>query len=462
MAESPKSDLMDKVVSLCKRRGFVYPNSEIYGGLANAYDYGPLGVELLRNIKNMWWDRFVHRREDIWGLDGAIISNPKVWEASGHVSGFSDPLVDCRKCQERIRADHLVEEQLEQKVEGLPVEEISQIIFDNKLKCPHCGSTDLTEARKFNLLFETSLGSVAGEKTKVYLRGETAQNMFLCFKNILDSFSPRLPFGLAQIGKAFRNEITPGNFIFRTLEFEMMEIEYFVSEQDWEKHFELWKKEMWQWLLDLGVGADKLRWRRHSEEELSHYSKRTEDVEYDFPFGGFKELYGLAYRTNFDLTNHAQFSGQALIYTDPDTHEKSVPHVVEPTFGVTRTVLVLLTEAYEEQEVNGGTRVVLHLSPKVAPYKIAVFPLSANKPELVNKAREIFESLNTRFTCAWDDIGNVGKRYRRQDEIGTPWCVTVDYDSLEDGAVTVRDRDTMEQERIPITDLQNYFSDKLD
>ena len=452
-----EQNLLEKVVSLCKRRGFVYPNSEIYGGLANAYDYGPLGVELLRNIKNHWWETFVHGREEIYGLDGAIISNPKVWEASGHTTGFNDPLIECRSCHRRIRADHLVEGVLGIKVEGKSPEEIDKVVSENKLKCPFCGSTDLTPTRKFNLLFETSLGSVEEGKNKVYLRGETAQNMFLCFQNVVDSFSPKLPFGLAQIGKAFRNEVTLGNFTFRTFEFEQMEIEYFVREENWEKHFEEWKKEMMGWLVSLGVSENKLRWRRHSEEELSHYSKRTEDIEYDFPFGGFKELYGLAYRTDYDLKQHAEFSGVDLKYRDQETGEEFFPHVVEPTFGVTRTALTVLLDAYSEEE----KRVVLKLKPQLAPYKVAVFPLLANKPELVKKAREVFEDLKSGFHVVWDERGNIGKRYYSQDEIGTPWCVTIDFDTLKDSTVTVRDRDTTEQERITIPDLKDYFSSKL-
>jgi len=452
-----EKNLLEKVVSLCKRRGFVYPNSEIYGGLANVYDYGPLGVELLGNIKNNWWKTFVQGRENIYGIDGAIISNPKVWEASGHTTGFNDPLIECRGCRRRIRADHLIEGALGIKVEGKPLKEIDKIVSENKLKCPSCGSDDLMPTRKFNLLFKTSLGSVEGEKADVYLRGETAQNMFLCFQNVVDSFSPKLPFGLAQIGKAFRNEVTLGNFIFRTFEFEQMEIEYFICEENWEKHFEEWKKQMMGWLTSLGVSGDKLRWRRHSEEELSHYSKRTEDIEYDFPFGGFKELYGLAYRTDYDLKQHSEHSGVDLRYRDQETGEEFFPHVVEPAFGVTRTALTILLDAYHED----GKRVVLKLKPQLSPYKVAVFPLLANKPELVKKAREVFEDLQKEFHVVWDERGNIGKRYYAQDEIGTPWCVTIDFDTLEDDTVTVRDRDTTEQERIAVSDLKNYFSAKL-
>lgn len=452
-----EQNLLEKIVSLCKRRGFVYPNSEIYGGLANDYDYGPLGAELLRNIKNLWWKKFVHQRPDIYGVDGGIISNPKVWEASGHTEGFNDPLIDCRNCKKRIRADHLIEDELNIKVEGKSLEEVDQIVSENKLKCPSCGSTDLTSARNFNLLFETSLGSLEEGKDKVYLRGETAQNMFLCFENVVDSFSPKLPFGLAQIGKAFRNEVTLGNFIFRTFEFEQMEIEYFDREENWENNFEEWKNLMWQWLMGLGISEEKLRWRRHTEKELSHYSKRTEDIEYDFPFGGFKELYGLAYRTDYDLRQHSKHSGADLRYRDQETGEEFFPHVVEPTFGVTRTMLAVLLDAYCEEE----KRVVLKLKPPLAPYKVAVFPLLANKPELIEKARSVFDKLRLSFYSTWDDRGNIGKRYYSQDEIGTPWCVTVDFQTLEDNTVTVRDRDTTKQERVATSKLLNYFSAKL-
>ena len=390
---------MQKIVSLCKRRGFVYPNSEIYGGLSNAYDYGPLGAELLRNIRNLWWKTFVGTRENIYGMDGAIISNPKVWEASGHVTNFNDPLVDCKDCKERIRADHLVEDSLKISAGGKTPAELTEIIKEKNLKCPKCGSTNLTEARKFNLLFKTSLGSVENTKFDVYLRGETAQNIFVNFKNIVDSFSPKIPFGVAQIGKAFRNEITPGNFVFRTLEFEQMEIEYFIREEDWENVFEEWKGLMWEWAKELGLEEEKLRWRAHSKEELSHYSKRTEDIEYDFPFGSFQELYGLAYRTDFDLTNHAKFSGQELSYFDTKENKRFVPHVVEPTFGVTRTLLAVLLSAFTEEKDEMGeiSRTLLKLPPNLAPYKVAVFPLMANRPEITAKAREVYDGLKTNF-----------------------------------------------------------------
>jgi glycyl-tRNA synthetase len=450
-------DLMSKVISLCKRRGFVYPNSEIYGGLTSAYDYGPLGVELLMNIKARWWQRFVRGREDIYGIDGAIISNPRVWEASGHVASFGDVLIDCRECKERFRADHLIFEQIGRNMEGHSLEEIAKVIREEKIKCPRCQKSNFTEPRKFNTLFKSRLGSVEDSKSTVYLRGETAQNMFLCYKNIVDSFSPQLPFGIAQIGKAFRNEVTLGNFIFRTFEFEQMEIEYFLRQSEWEKHYENWKELMWQWLLDLGVSESKLRWRRHSQEELSHYSKRTEDIEYDFPFGGFKELYGLAYRTDFDLKNHAKFSGQELAYVDPKSGEKFVPHVVEPTFGVNRTALVVLIDAYCQQ----GERVVLKIDPGLSPYKVAVFPLLANKPELIAKAREVYRSLKSKFTVAWDARGNIGKRYYSQDEIGTPYCLTIDFETLENNDLTVRERDSANQIRVKLDRLEETLKKLL-
>lgn len=427
-------DTLKNIVALCKRRGFIYPNSEIYGGIANAYDYGPLGVELLRNIKNLWWQKFVLERENMYGVDGAIISNPKVWQASGHVESFTDPLSECKSCKSRFRSDKL----------------------ENAKVCPSCGGK-LLPPKQFNTLFESFLGSTEDTRTKVYLRGETAQNMFINFPQIVSSFSPKLPFGFSQIGKAFRNEVTLGPFIFRTFEFEQMEIEYFVREANWEKHFETWKELMWEWLVDLGVNKDNLRWRAHEKDELSHYSKRTEDIEYNFPFSGFDELYGLAYRTDFDLKQHEKFSGQSMKYRDSQTNEEFYPHVVEPTFGVNRTLLVVLLEAYQEDE----KRTWLKLDPRLAPYKLAVFPLVANKEEITNKAREVFNSVKSSFPTAWDDHGNVGKRYRRQDEIGTPWCVTVDYQTLEDNTVTIRDRNTMNQERIVAREIVQYVGERM-
>lgn len=451
------SDSMSKIVSLAKRRGFVFPGSEIYGGFANTWDYGPLGAELKNNIKQAWWKRFVQDRADIFGLDAAILMNPKVWEASGHVQGFNDALVDCKKCKQRIRADHLIEDVLNIKVEGKTLEEMAAIIKDNKLKCPNCGGLDMTEPRKFNLLFKTYVGTVEDAKSTAYLRGETAQAIFVNFLNVVDTMRPKLPFGIAQIGRAFRNEITPGNFIFRTLEFEMMEIEYFIKAEEWKKWFEVWQKEMQRWLTDIGIEGKNVRWREHSPEELSHYSKRTADVEYKFPMG-FKELYGLAYRADFDLAQHTKHSGQKLEYFDTKNNAKIVPHVIEPSFGVDRTALALLMEAYTEEKVKDGNRVVLKFHPGVAPVKVAIFPLARNKPELVDLARKIFDQLKGQYRTMYDDTGSIGKLYRRQDEIGTPYCVTVDFDSLKDGAVTVRDRDTMKQERVKIDELPKYFS----
>ncbi len=449
-------DLMSKIVSLTKRRGFVFPGSEIYGGFANTWDYGPLGVELKNNLKQLWWKRFVQDRADVFGLDATILMNPRIWEASGHVQGFNDALVDCKKCKQRIRADHLIEDVLDIKVEGKTLSEMSAIIKENKLKCPNCGGTDLTEPRKFNLLFKTYVGTVEDAKNAAYLRGETAQAMFVNFLNVVDTMRPKLPFGIAQIGRAFRNEITPGNFIFRTLEFEQMEIEYFIKPEEWQKWFEVWQQEIQRWLEEIGIAGANVRWREHTREELSHYSKRTADVEYKFPMG-FKELYGLAYRTDFDLQQHGRHSGKALTYFDTKSHEKIIPHVIEPTFGVDRTILALILEAYTEEKMKEGHRVVLKFNPRVAPVKVAVFPLARNKPELVDLAQKVFDLLKNKYRTMYDDTGSIGKLYRRQDEIGTPFCVTVDFDSLKDATVTVRDRDTMKQERVKIDELSGYF-----
>lgn len=460
---------MDNIVSLAKRRGFVYPGSDIYGGLANTYDYGPMGVELLRNIKNLWWKYFISDRKNIYGLDSGIIMSPKVWEASGHTESFTDTLVDCKNCKKRIRADHLIENYFgekdkEIKIEGLSTDKIDDIIREEKIPCPSCKASGWTKSRDFNILFETKIGIVPENKSLAYLRGEIAQGMFVNFKNVLDSVSPDLPFGLAQSGAAFRNEITMGNFIFRTLQFNLAEFEYFFDpkQQDWEKMFNSWKDEMWDWTTNfLSLDGKKLRWRPHTDDEMSHYSKRTEDLEYKFPFGGFKELYGLAYRTDFDLKNHMEKSGVDLRYTDKKTGEKFIPHVVEPTFGMDRSFLAVLIDSYSEEEVKGQKRVVLKLSPALAPYKVAVFPLLANKEDLTKKANQVYDLLKSEFTTAWDTRGNIGKRYYSQDEIGTPFCVTVDFDSLEKGDVTVRDRDTMDQERVKIDNLIEYLNSKL-
>ncbi len=448
---------MEKIVSLCKRRGFVFPGSEIYGGLANTYDYGPVGVELKRNLQNYWWDFFVTRRDNILGLDTAVLMSPKVWEASGHTESFTNVLVDCTSCQYRTRADHLIEDALPKigNVEGKPLPELDQIVSDHSISCPKCGKTTWTKCRNFNQLFETQVGIITSGKNTVYLRGELAQGMFVNFKSVLDSFHPKLPFGLAQSGKAFRNEITMGKFTFRTLEFDLAEFEYFVDPSDWEKEFENWKTEMYKFALSLGLGTDKLRWRPHKPEELSHYSKRTEDLEYQFPWG-FKEMWGLAYRTDFDLKNHIAKSGVDLQYTDVISGRKFIPHVVEPTFGLSRLLTIILLNSYwEDVEKN---RIVMKFPHNLAPYKVAVFPLVANKENIIKKARDIYLGLKLKLNTVWDDRGNIGKRYYAQDEIGTPWCVTVDY---EQDSVTVRDRDTTKQERVDISQLDSYFADRL-
>jgi len=430
---------MEKIVSLCKRRGFVYPGSEIYGGLASTYDFGPLGVELKNNIKKLWWKYFVQDREDMVGLDGGILLSPKIWEASGHVKKFKDALVECKKCHHRFRPDKL--------------EDASQ--------CPECGGA-FTAPQLFLGMFKTAIGATAKEGVETYLRPETAQTIFADYKSVLDSTNKKIPFGVGQIGKAFRNEVTTGNFIFRTLEFEQAEIEYFIApDTDWNKIFEAWLEYMYGF-ADL-IGLDRKSFFNHEipDAERAFYSQRTIDIEYKFPFGQ-DELWAIAYRTDYDLAAHQKASGQNLEYFDEATKQRFLPHVIEPTFGIERTMLALLAGAYQEETMKDGEkRVVLKLKPNVAPYKVAVFPLLANKDNLVAKAREIYKELKKDFNCVWDERGNIGKRYRAQDEIGTPYCVTVDFDSLEKGDVTVRDRDSMEQERVNISELKNYFSEKL-
>ncbi len=435
MAKKETNKKMEEIISLCKRRGFIYQGSEIYGGLAGTWDYGPLGITLKNNIKNLWWKTFVTDREDMYGIDAAILMNQKVWQASGHVSGFSDPLAECKKCKKRFRADQL----------------------EDPKKCPECGG-EMGEARQFNMMFKTNVGPIESEESVSYLRPETAQGMFVNYKNVVDSFHPKLPFGLAQIGKAFRNEIAPRDFTFRSREFEQMEIEYFLREKDWEKTFEYWRKEMWSWMKALGLSESHIHELDVAKEKLAHYSKKTIDFEYDFPFG-LNELYGLAYRTDFDLKNHSKSSGEDLIYLDEETKEKFTPHCIEPTFGVDRSILAVLCEAYHEDELGGEKRVYLKLKPDLAPVKIAVFPLLKNKPQLVEKARVVYKDLKKEFGAVmFDDNGNIGKRYRRQDEIGTPYCVTVDFETIEkDDSVTVRDRDTGKQKRIKIEELKEYF-----
>lgn len=426
---------MDKLVSLAKQRGFIFPGSDIYGGLANSWDYGPLGAQMRMNIKRAWWRDVVEQRMDMYGLDGAIMMNPKVWEASGHVQTFHDPLVECNKCHHRFRADHIT-----------------------GTSCPDCGGA-LSAPREFNLMFKTQIGPVSESGTTVYLRPETAQAMFVNFKNVMQSVRPRLPFGLAQIGKAFRNEITPGNYIFRTLEFEQMEIEYFVEPETWEVTFEQWKQWMLDWAKTNGINLAKLHEFEVPAEERAHYSKRTVDFEFDFPFGR-KELWGLAYRTDFDLSNHSKASGESLEYTDPmDPKRRFVPHVIEPTMGVDRTLLAMLVSAYDEEEVNGETRTVLRLTKQMAPYQVAVLPLS-KKDELKAVANPLYADLIKQFRCEYDETQSIGKRYRRQDEIGTPFCITVDFDSLNDQQVTIRERDSMQQVRLPLTQVIQYLHDQ--
>ncbi|OGK22862.1 glycine--tRNA ligase [Candidatus Roizmanbacteria bacterium RIFCSPLOWO2_02_FULL_37_19] len=423
---------LEKITALAKRRGFIFPSSEIYGGLANVYDFGPLGAELKNNIKQLWWDRFVHKRDDIVGLDSSIFMNSKVWEASGHVSSFTDPLIECKHCHSRFRTDALPHENLKQ--------------------CPHCGEKEgFSEPKQFNLMFKTHIGATEEESNDVYLRPETAQAIFINFKNILDTTRKAIPFGVAQMGKAFRNEITTGYFIFRMLEFEQMEIEYFIHEKDWERFFDHWKEEIITWAIEVGISKDNLRFREHDEKERSHYSKRTVDLEYNF-MGDFKEIYGLAYRGNYDLAKHK------LMYVDQQSNEQFIPHVIEPSFGVERTILPILLDAYHEEE----KRIVLKLKPRIAPYKTAVFPLVQNKEEIVTKAQSVHQNLVALgIYSAWDARGNIGKRYLSQDEIGTPYCITIDYDTLKDNTVTVRDRDTTQQERIKIDQLQEYLMPKI-
>ncbi|MBI1833639.1 MAG: glycine--tRNA ligase [Candidatus Andersenbacteria bacterium] len=434
---------MDTIVNLAKRRGFIFPGSEIYGGLANSWDYGPLGVELKNNIKRLWWKHFVHARLDMVGIDAALMMNPRVWEASGHVETFHDPLVECKSCHARFRADHV----------------------DTAKPCQNCGKKGtFTDPANFNLMFKTHLGPKQEDATTVYLRPETAQAMFVDFLNVAQTSRRRIPFGIAQVGKAFRNEIAPGNFIFRTREFEQMEIEYFIPPKGWEEHFETWLKAMHNWIKLCGIKTELIHEFEVPKDELAHYSKRTVDIQFDFPFGQ-EELYGLAYRTDFDLKRHAEFSGKDMTYTDPISNEKYIPHVVEPTFGVDRTLLALLVSAYTEEDAptasgDSEKRIVMKFPPYLAPYQVAVLPLS-KKPELEEVARKLALDLAQKWSVDYDVTQSIGRRYRRQDEIGTPWCVTVDFDSLNDNQATIRDRDTMKQERIAIQDIPQYIQEKL-
>ena len=455
---------METIVNLCKARGYIYPGSEIYGGLANTWDYGPLGVELKNNVKTLWRKKFIQEKKDIVGLDAAILMNPETWVASGHVSGFSDPLIDCKECKTRHRADKLIEEWAHENkqdiiADGWTDEQMVKFIEDNKIPCPNCGKTNFTSIRKFNLMFKTFQGVTEDSTATVYLRPETAQGIFVDFKNVLRTTRKKMPMGIAQIGKAFRNEITPGNFTFRTREFEQMELEFFCKPGTDLEWFKYWKEFCENWLLSLGMKKENIRLRDHSKEELIFYSKATTDIEFNFPFG-WGELWGIADRTDYDLTQHMNHSKQDLSYLDPETNERYVPYVIEPSLGADRVTLAFLCNAYDVEDLGeGDSRVVLHLHPALAPYKVAILPLSK---KLGDKANEIFDKLSKSFSCDYDEAGSIGKRYRREDEIGTPYCLTVDFDTLEDNQVTIRDRDTMEQVRIPIDEVENYISEKIE
>jgi glycyl-tRNA synthetase len=455
---------MDKIVALAKGRGFVYPGSEIYGGLANTWDYGPLGVELKNNVKKAWWKKFVQESPYNVGVDCAILMNPEVWVASGHVGGFNDPLMDCKECHERFRADNIIEDYnkangIEESVDGWTNEQMKAYIEEKNIPCPSCGEHNFTDIRQFNLMFKTHAGVTEDAKNVVYMRPETAQGIFVNFKNVQRTTRKKIPFGIGQIGKSFRNEITPGNFTFRTREFEQMELEFFCkpgTEMDW---FSYWKDYCKKWLLSLNINESSIVMRDHDPAELAHYSNATTDIEFMFPFGK-GELWGIASRTDFDLKAHANHSGENMEYFDQTTNEKYVPYCIEPSLGADRVTLAFLCEAYDEEELEGGdTRVVMHFHPAIAPVKAAVLPLSK---KLNEPALEVYNELSKYFNCEFDDAQSIGKRYRRQDEIGTPVCITYDFDSAEDGCVTVRDRDTMEQERIKISELKDYIQAKLD
>ena len=455
---------MDKIVALCKSRGYVYAGSEIYGGLANTWDYGPLGVEYKNNVKRAWWKKFVQQSPYNVGLDSAILMNPQTWVASGHVGGFSDPLMDCKSCKSRHRADKLIEDYCHEKgeeivVDGWSSDKMIKFIDDNGINCPVCGAHNFTDIRKFNLMFKTFQGVTEDAKSEIFLRPETAQGIFVNFKNIARTTRKKIPFGVGQVGKSFRNEITPGNFTFRTREFEQMELEFFCKPGTDLEWFAYWKDYCKNFLLSLGMKEENIRLRDHSPEELSHYSNATTDIEFLFPFG-WGELWGVADRTDFDLTQHQNHSGESMEYIDTVTNERYVPYVIEPSLGADRVALALLCDAYEEETIaEGDTRVVLHLSPVLAPVKAAVLPLSK---KLGDKAGEVYSELIKKYPCEYDDAGSIGKRYRRQDEIGTPVCITVDFDTLEDGCVTVRDRDTMEQKRIKIEELDAFMAEMLE
>lgn len=452
---------LDEIVALCKRRGFVYPSSEIYGGLRNVYDYGPVGVEVLRNIRDLWWKKFVTRKPNVVGLESSILMHPQVWVASGHANGFSDMMVEDKETHKRYRADHLLEDWVKKNkgedidTDKLSAEDIEIYIKDNKIKSPD--GNELTSVKQFNLMFKTQLGSTTDETSDLFLRAETAQGMYVDFQNVLDSTRQKIPFGIAQQGRVFRNEITTGKFIFRMLEFQQMEIQYFFDGRNWEEQFESWRSEIESWYYDdLEISKDLFRWKPHAK--LIFYAKAAEDIQYKFPWG-FDEVSGLHYRTDYDLNTHQKHSETSLEYTDPKSGQKYMPHVLETTWGLDRNFFMVLANAYTRDVETG--RVILKLNPKLSPYKVAVFPLLANKEELVGKAEEIFARLNNHYSAAWDARGNIGKRYAAQDEIGTPWCVTVDFQTLEDGTVTVRERDTGEQSRIMVDNLVSYVENGL-
>lgn len=456
---------MDKLVALCKNRGFIFSGSEIYGGLANSWDYGPLGVEFKNNVKKAWWKKFVQESPYNVGVDCAILMNPEVWVATGHVGGFSDPLMDCKECKARFRADKLVEDHMTASgaevavADGWTNEEYKEYIEKHNVVCPKCGKMNYTEIRKFNLMFKTFQGTTEDSKSEIYLRPETAQGIFVNFKNVQRTSRKKVPFGIAQVGKSFRNEITPGNFIFRTREFEQMELEFFCKPGTDLEWFEYWKEYCKKFLFSLGMSEDNLRFRDHDQEELSFYSNATCDIEFLFPFG-WGELWGIADRTDYDLKRHMEHSGQDLSYLDPTTNEKYIPYCIEPSLGADRVALAFLCEAYEEEELEGGdVRTVMHLHPALAPFKAAVLPLSK---KLSDKAQEVYAMLSKKFPVEYDEAGSIGKRYRREDEIGTPFCITVDFDTMEDNTVTVRDRDTMEQVRMPISELVAYIEEKME
>ena len=454
---------MDKLVALCRNRGIIFAGSELYGGLANTWDYGPIGVELKNNIKRQWWLRFVQTQPLVVGLDSSILLNPQVWEASGHVGGFSDPLIDCRQCKNRFRADNLIEDffakkEIDKDVAGLSEEELREVIASENIPCPSCGGHDFTSIRKFNLMFQTHQGVTDERSTPIYLRPETAQGIFLNFRAVSRSARMAPPFGVGQIGKSFRNEITPGNFIFRTREFEQMELEFFCPPGEADHWYEYWVNECKDFVDSLGVKKENLRLRPHSPEELSHYSVATSDIEYLFPFG-WGEIWGIANRTDYDLKAHMEHSGKDLMAMDPLTNEKYIPYVIEPSVGVERLLLMFLSDAYDEEELEDGTtRVLLRLHPLLAPVKIGILPLSK---KLSSQAEEIYKRLSPLYQVEYDEKGSIGKRYRRFDEIGTPYCLTVDFQTEEDNCVTIRDRDTMQQQRVPLDELESYFYEKF-